>query len=91
MSKLENSPTDVSELAEYYSNELGGLDNIQTVDACITRLRVSLKDMSAIDEAKLKRLGAMGVVKLDEHKLQVIIGPKADCIAQAIKALKSIT
>lgn len=89
MAKLDTSSSNVSELTGYYINELGGLDNIQTIDACITRLRITLKDLSLIDEAKVRSLGAMGVVKLGENNLQIIIGPKADSIAQCIKALKA--
>lgn len=53
-----------SELARQYLKALGGHDNLSSIDACITRLRLSVKDMSVINEKTLKDLGAMGVVKL---------------------------
>lgn len=80
--------SNVVELTTEYLSALGGLENIQEIDACITRLRLHLRDHSVIDEDKLKSLGAMGVVKVDAHNLQVIVGPQADCMAKHIKSLK---
>ncbi|WP_354623552.1 N-acetylglucosamine-specific PTS transporter subunit IIBC [Psychromonas sp. MME2] len=76
---------DAGELATAYVAALGGLDNLTVIDACITRLRLTLKDCSLINEAELKNLGAMGVVKLGENNLQVIIGPQAESIANRMK------
>ncbi|NMT56143.1 PTS transporter subunit EIIB, partial [Vibrio parahaemolyticus] len=52
---------------------------------CITRLRLSVKDMSVINEKTLKDLGAMGVVKLGTNNLQVILGPLAEIVAGEMK------
>ena len=79
---------DAGELAGQYVAALGGMDNLEVIDACITRLRLTLKDRSVISEAELKGLGAMGVVKLGENNLQVIIGPQAESIANRMKASK---
>ena len=79
---------DAGELAEQYVAALGGIDNLEVIDACITRLRLTLKDRSVVSEAELKGLGAMGVVKLGENNLQVIIGPQAESIANRMKAVK---
>jgi len=76
------------ELAVKYVAAIGGIDNLEVIDVCLTRLRLTLKDRSVINEAELKTLGAMGVVKIDENKLQVIIGPQAESIANGLKALK---
>ncbi|MDF5653170.1 PTS transporter subunit EIIC, partial [Vibrio parahaemolyticus] len=46
-----------SELARQYLKALGGHDNLSSIDACITRLRLSVKDMSVINEKTLKDLG----------------------------------
>lgn len=53
---------------------LGGADNINELDNCITRLRMNIEDTDKIDEAALKEHGALGVIKLDAHSVQVIIG-----------------
>jgi PTS system N-acetylglucosamine-specific IIC component len=79
---------DADELATAYVAALGGIDNLVVIDACITRLRLTLNDRSLIQEAELKALGAMGVVKLGEQNLQVIIGPEAESIADKMKTVK---
>lgn len=56
---------------------LGGRDNIIDIDACFTRLRVELKDVSQIDEDELKALGAAGVVKV-KNNIQAIFGGRSD-------------
>ncbi|TQP39472.1 PTS glucose transporter subunit IIBC [Vibrio cholerae] len=76
-----------SELAKQYLKALGGHDNLSNIDACITRLRLSVNDMSVIDEKTLKTLGAMGVVKLGTNNLQVILGPLAEIVAGEMKAI----
>ncbi|WP_339014544.1 N-acetylglucosamine-specific PTS transporter subunit IIBC [Aeromonas popoffii] len=80
--------TNRTELAKQYLEVLGGQANLVTIDACITRLRLTLKDRSIVDERKLKALGAAGVVKLGEQNLQVILGPLAEIMAGEIKALR---
>ncbi|MGL5223858.1 MAG: N-acetylglucosamine-specific PTS transporter subunit IIBC, partial [Aeromonas sp.] len=79
--------TNRTELAKQYLEVLGGQENLVSIDACITRLRLTLKDRSIVDERKLKALGAAGVVKLGEQNLQVILGPLAEIIAGEMKAL----
>ncbi len=81
--------TESSELAKQYLEVLGGHENLSSIDACITRLRLTVKDMSIIDEKELKALGAMGVVKLGTNNLQVILGPLAEIIAGQMKSIKS--
>lgn len=55
---------------------LGGAENIEDVDACITRLRVSVKDSSKVDKATLKKIGATEVLDVDGG-IQAIYGAKA--------------
>ena len=61
------------------------MKNLSSIDACITRLRLSVNDISVIDESQLKALGAMGVIKLGTNNLQVILGPLAEIIAGEMK------
>ncbi|HDY7872065.1 TPA: PTS transporter subunit EIIC [Vibrio vulnificus] len=75
------------DLARQYLKALGGHENLTSIDACITRLRLTLKDRSVADEAVLKKLGAKGVVKLGENNLQVILGPLAEIVAGEMKAI----
>ena len=74
------------ERAVKFIDALGGGDNFKTIDACITRLRLTLVDREKINEEQLKSLGSKGNVKLGNDGLQVILGPEAELVAEAIKA-----
>ena len=75
------------ELAVLVLNALGGKENIISVDACITRLRLEVKDASKVDDAELKKLGAAGVLKVGQNGVQAIFGSKAQFIAQDMKEM----
>ena len=63
---------------------LGGRENISLVDACMTRLRVTVKDPKKVaDTAEWKAEGALGVVRKD-HGIQAVYGPKADLLKSDI-------
>ena len=63
---------------------LGGRDNIELVDACMTRLRVTVKNPDLVADAdKWKAEGALGLVK-KEKGIQAIYGPKADVLKSDI-------
>lgn len=57
---------------------LGGYENITTFNNCTTRLRYSIKEMNKVDQAALKKAGAMGVIKISDNDLQIIVGTDAD-------------
>lgn len=63
---------------------LGGKENITNLDACITRLRVSVKDAKNVDKAQLKKLGAAGVLEVGDS-IQAIFGTRAEHIKTEIK------
>jgi len=65
---------------------LGGAGNLVTVDACTTRLRLSIVDQKAVNEPALKALGARGLVRPSQATLQVVVGPIADQLASSIRA-----
>lgn len=68
-------------------NLLGGRDNIEDVDACMTRLRVSVKDVNQVGgEADWKAAGAMGLIVKDAG-VQAVYGPKADILKSDIQDL----
>jgi len=71
--------------AQNYIAALGGAGNLNLVDACTTRLRLSVFDMSHVSESALKTAGALGVIKQGATTLQVIIGPQADMIADEMR------
>lgn len=73
-----------SDLAIGVLEALGGKENIKHLDACITRLRVTVNDVSKVDSNELKRLGAAGVMQVGEN-IQAIFGPKSDTLKGEIK------
>jgi len=75
----------ISEKAERILAGLGGSNNIKNIDACITRLRLTVSDISKVDESALKKAGATGVMKLGGGNLQVVVGTEAELIAEEIK------
>ncbi len=81
----ENNTKSSNVDAKGYIQALGGSDNLVEIDNCITRLRLDVKDASALDEAELKRLGAKGVMKLNDESVQVIVGTEVESVANAIK------
>lgn len=68
---------------------LGGAQNIDSLDNCITRLRLSVKDMSLVDDAALKANRALGVVHLNDHNLQVVIGTQVQSVKDELDELVS--
>jgi N-acetylglucosamine PTS system EIICBA or EIICB component len=71
--------------AQRYIAALGGAGNLTIVDACTTRLRLSVVDSEKVSDADLKAIGARGVLKRGSTNVQVIIGPEADIIADEIR------
>ena len=75
--------------AYQYIQVLGGLENITHIDACITRLRLTLKDTSMVNDSVIKGMGAAGVVRIGENNIQVILGPQAEIIAGEMKRIEA--
>ncbi|WP_309089980.1 N-acetylglucosamine-specific PTS transporter subunit IIBC [Phenylobacterium sp.] len=69
-----------------FAAALGGAANLAAVDACTTRLRLTIRDQALVDEAALRSLGAKGFVKPSPDTLQVVLGPQADQVAGEIRA-----
>lgn len=77
---------DMDQLAKAYIEALGGKENILTVDNCVTRLRLNVKDNSIITDKKLNALGARGVIRPGKGSIQVIVGTNVQFVADAIKS-----
>ncbi len=77
----------VSNKAADYLKALGGKENINDIEGCVTRLRLNVKSVDQLDEGELKRLGATGVMKMDQHNAQVVVGTIADMLAEEIQRL----
>jgi len=74
-------------IAAEFVMALGGKQNIKAVDACITRLRLTLNDSSIVDDDELKKLGASGVLRPNNKNMQVIVGPKAELVVDEMKKI----
>ncbi|MDP4549369.1 PTS transporter subunit EIIC [Alkalihalobacillus macyae] len=74
------------EMALDIMEALGGEQNLKHVDACFTRLRVEVAEVKAINEDRLKELGAAGVVKVDQN-IQAIFGGRSDLYKNEINKI----
>ncbi|MFB0771222.1 N-acetylglucosamine-specific PTS transporter subunit IIBC [Proteus cibi] len=80
-----NSKEGVQQEARQYIAAIGGSDNLTGIDACITRLRLNVKDATIVNDAYAKRLGASGVIRLNKQSVQVIVGTRAELVANAMR------
>lgn len=72
------------DLAGNILEAMGGKPNIANLDACITRLRVAVNDIKAVDKNRLKQLGAAGVLEIGNN-VQAIFGPRSEIIKGQMK------
>lgn len=82
----DNGKDEIVQKAPEVLAALGGEENAVSIDACITRLRVEVKDKSKVDKDKLKALGAVGVVEVG-NGIQAIFGAKADAYRHEINRI----
>ena len=87
--KKAGKGNEIQENAPAVLAALGGEENIVSVDACITRLRVEVKDKANVNKDELKALGAAGVVEVG-NGIQAIFGAKADAYKNEIKNILDI-
>ena len=85
--KIELANNDYTAMAEIIMEGLGGKDNVVSIDHCITRLRLEVKDRLLVDEKKIKSSGAAGVIRPGKTSVQVIIGPKVQFVFDEFKKL----
>lgn len=80
---------EVSDVVRQIVAGLGGEDNIDSIDYCATRLRVTTKDHVQVNEGEIKRAGVAGVIRPSQNNVQVVIGPNVqfvyDEVARQIK------
>lgn len=85
----EKAPASKGNYAEIAQKiyEAAGKDNIESVDYCVTRLRLSVKDASLVDEKACKAAGALGVMKLSKNSVQIVIGTTVEFVANELAKL----
>ena len=84
---IELANDDYTAMAEIVLEGIGGKDNIVSIDHCITRLRLEIKDNLLIDEKKIKSSGVSGVIRPSKTTVQVIVGPKVQFVYDEFKKL----
>src|SRR5699024_6930616 len=84
----ESSQTQAGDLAYNVLGAMGGQENIAHLDACITRLRVSVNSIENVDKEKLEKLGAAGVLEVGDN-IQAIFGPRSETIKGQMQDIMS--
>ena len=85
--KIELANDDYTAMAQIILEGLGGKDNVTSIDHCITRLRLEVKDRLLVDEKKIKTSGASGVIRPGKTSVQVVIGPKVQFVYDEFKKI----
>lgn len=85
--KIELASNDFTTIAQIILEGVGGKENVTSIDNCITRLRLEVKDRLKVDEKKIKSAGVKGVLRPGKTSVQVIIGPKVQFVADEFKIL----
>ncbi len=81
------SNNDFTAVAAKVLEGLGGKVNIASVDNCVTRLRVEVKDYTAVSEKKIKEAGVAGVIRPSKTSVQVVIGTQVQFVADELKKM----
>lgn len=78
---------DFTTVASIVLEGLGGKENVTSLDNCITRLRLEVKDYTKVDEKKIKSAGVAGVIRPSKTSVQVIVGTKVQFVADEMKKM----
>jgi len=81
----ESEKVESSNEAQAFIDALGGAENIISTDACITRLRMEVKSSKDLTDEAFMKLGAKGVIRPNETTIQVVLGTRAESVAEMIK------
>ena len=85
--KVELANNDFTGIAKIVLEGVGGPANVTSIDNCITRLRLEIKDYTLVDEKKIKSAGVAGVIRPSKTAVQVIVGTKVQFVADEFKKL----
>ncbi len=81
------SNNDFTEVARIILEGIGGKENVASIDNCITRLRIEVKDNTAVNEKLIKSAGVSGVIRPGKTSVQVVVGTKVQFVADEFKKL----
>jgi len=66
---------------------LGGKENVASLDYCVTRLRLEVKDNLLVNEGQIKKAGIAGIIRPSKTNVQVVVGPQVQFVADEMKKL----
>jgi len=81
----ENNAIETDDVTQSFIEALGGKDNIVETDACITRLRMQVKESSHLSDDAFIALGAKGIIRPNNESIQIVLGTQAESMADKIK------
>ncbi len=84
--KVDIGDKDFAEMAKVILEGIGK-DNLVNIDNCITRLRLDVKDSSAINEKLIKSTGILGIIRPNKTSVQIIVGTQVQFVADELKKL----
>jgi PTS system N-acetylglucosamine-specific IIC component len=76
-----------ADMAQTILRGLGGPENLLSIDNCITRLRLEIRDMGKVDEGVIRASGAAGVIRPGKNALQIVVGTTVQFVADELKQL----
>jgi PTS system N-acetylglucosamine-specific IIC component len=77
----------IRQKAELILPLIGGPSNVVGLDACVSRLRLMLKDESLVNEPELKKLGAAGIMRMGKGNVQIVFGTDSELIKEQMKTM----
>ncbi|WP_117168590.1 N-acetylglucosamine-specific PTS transporter subunit IIBC [Paraliobacillus sediminis] len=88
LDKTDSSNDKVKTMATEIYKGLGGDENVVSVDNCVTRLRLEVKDMDVVDQKRIKATGIPGINIVSSHNIQVVVGTQVQFVADEIHKIR---
>ena len=83
--KLANN--NFTEVASVILEGLGGKENLVSIDNCVTRLRLEIKDYTKVNEKMIKSTGVAGIIRPGKNSIQIIVGTQVQFVADELKKM----
>lgn len=85
--KVKLANDDYTQIASIILKGVGGKENVISVDNCVTRLRLEIKDQAQVSEKVIKSAGVAGIIRPGKNSVQVIVGTQVQFVADEFKKL----
>lgn len=84
-----SSENDFTQMAAEIYEALGSEENITSIDNCVTRLRVTVKEMDKVNQEKIQKTGVPGIHVIDKQNIQIIVGTHVQFVADEIAKIRN--